>query len=56
VGAVLSLLLLIVVVVVVLAVALHQGSSSVVQYKQVVAHGWRDAVSQVQGIISKYTR
>ncbi len=56
VGAVLSLLLLIVVIVVVLAVALHQGSASTVQYKQVVAHGWRDAVTQVQDLIAKYTK
>ncbi len=55
-GAILTLLLLVVVVVVVLVVALHQGSASVVQYRQIVAHGWRDAVSQVQQLISKYTK
>jgi serine/threonine-protein kinase len=52
----LALLVVIVVLVVVIVVALHQGSASVVQYKQVVAHDWQTAVNKVQGIISKYTK
>ena len=53
---VLALLVVIVVVAVVIVAALHQGSASVVQYKQVVAHDWQSAVNRVQSIISRYTK
>jgi serine/threonine protein kinase len=51
-----SLLVVIAVIVVVIVLALHQNSASVVQDKRVIASGWRDAISQVQQIISKYTK
>ena len=53
---VLALLVVIVVVAVVIVAALHQGSASVVQYKQVVAHDWQSALNKVQAIISQYTK
>ena len=52
----LALLLVIAVLVVVILAAVHQGSSSVVQYKRVVAHDWQTAVNKVQSIISQYTK
>jgi eukaryotic-like serine/threonine-protein kinase len=51
-----ALLVVIAVIVVVVVLAMHQGSSSVVQDKRVVANDWRSAVNQVQQIISKYTK
>jgi serine/threonine-protein kinase len=51
-----SLLVVIAVIVVVIVLALHQNSTSVVQDKRVIASGWRDAINQVQQIISKYTK
>jgi hypothetical protein len=44
------------VVAIVAVVALNQSSQSIVQSKQVIAHDWQSAVSQVQKIISHYTR
>lgn len=55
-GWLVALLLVIVVVAIVAVVVLQQRSAAVVQYKQVVAHDWGSALSQVQQIISKYTR
>jgi serine/threonine-protein kinase len=55
-GWVLALLVVIVVIAVVVVLALHQGSTSVVQDKRVIANGWRSAVHQVEEIISKYTK
>ena len=52
----LALLLVIAVLVVVIIAAVHQGSSSIVQYKRVVAHDWQTAVNKVQAIISQYTK
>jgi hypothetical protein len=49
-------LLVVIVVIVVVVLALHQGSGSVVQDKRVIANGWRDAINQVQQIITKYTK
>ena len=47
---------MIIVIAVVVVLALHQSSASVVQDKRVIANGWRDAISQVQQIITKYTK
>lgn len=52
----LALLVVIAVIVVVVVLALHPSSSSVVEDKRVIANGWRDAISQVQQLISKYTK
>jgi hypothetical protein len=51
-----AVLLVLIVVAIVAVVALNQSSQSIVQSKQVIAHDWQSAVSQVQKIISHYTR
>jgi serine/threonine-protein kinase len=52
----LALLVVIVLIAVVIVLAMHQSGSSLVQEKRVIASGWRSAISQVQQIISKYTK
>jgi serine/threonine protein kinase len=56
VGWLLALLVVIVIIVVVGVLALHQGSASVVHDKRVIANDWRSAISQLQQIISRYTK
>jgi serine/threonine-protein kinase len=53
---VLALVLVIAVIAVVAVMALSQSSNSVVHDQQVVANGWRSAIDQLQGIITKYTK
>ena len=53
---VLALVLVIAVIAIVAVMALSQGSNSVVHDQQVVANGWRSAINQLQGIITKYTK
>ena len=52
----LALVIVIAVIAVIVVAALEQSSNSVVHYKQVVAHDWRSAVTQVQSLITRYTK
>jgi len=53
---ILALVVVVAVIAVVAVLALNQGSNSVVHTERVIANGWRSGVSQLQGIIDKYTR